>query len=975
MQQLLRFGILFFVALAWFVLAGCGGGSTVTPDPGDTNNDPVITGTWEGTAATSAVDDPGFAGVPDIPFDTMTTSRAASQDNTQLELLGSDFLQQLNATVAGTTLVLNAPSTPVGGFDIAFGLYRFQGLTEVTPEWLNVECLPASFGQQYYVAIADYTLGDWRWFGPVTFPEFQLDLSDLNHHIVTELGNMYFVVVCESGNSATISRSVLTVGAGGGEDPDLLPGVPHGLIATDGVYDEYVVIEWDNGADADHYELWRKCGEDGEWDDLAIVEGNRYEDHAVTPGQLYWYKARSVNEHGTSGWSNHDSGYAGELGEDPGVGTPFDLQATDGEFVDKIFIWWEIEGNYDYFELWRKQGEDGEWGKYTEVEDLEYLDLEVTPGVYYHYKVFAVYGGQTSEHSNIDYGYAGEIGGETGEPYDLVASDGTHEEKVVVEWNCDGDGAFDVYRRVNEEGAEWGVIDETTDHYYYDWDAEPGVVYAYKVRVWHDGVAGGYSNTDTGYAGQGGGPGTPWDLIATDGLYPDKIRCEWYFEGDYDYFEVWRKRAGDGYEWAKIDTTEAMEYDDYDLPGDYTFWYKVRAVLDEQTGDWSNADSGYLQDTEPVLNKPLELVATDGLYEDKVRVEWYHEGDYEYFEIWRVRDGEGYEWTKIGETEDKSYNDYEVDAGVHYYYKARTVDGDLTSEWSNHDEGWAAGGDRPPAPWELSASDGTHEEKVVVTWHYEIEGAWFDVYRMENVEGAAWTVLDETQDLTYYDFEVDGDTVYVYKVVAWVGGVNSDPSNHDTGYASGGGSGPQAPWDLVASDGEYTDKVLITWSYEGDAFYDVYRKVNEEGAEWGVIGETGDKGYHDTAAVPGTVYVYKAVAWVGGVPSDPSNTDTGYRAEADPPNTPTELWASDGTHVGYVRIEWAFEGDYSYFDLWRKRDGGEYEWQRLTTTEGLGWSDDELDTGVIYIYKVRAILNDVEGEWSNTDTGWAASEG
>jgi len=185
----------------------------------------------------------------------------------------------------------------------------------------------------------------------------------------------------------------------------------------------------------------------------------------------------------------------------------------------------------------------------------------------------------------------------------------------------------------------------------------------------------------------------------------------------------------------------------------------------------------------------------------------------------------------------------------------------------------------------------------------------------------------------------------------------------------------EAPWDLVASDGEYTDKVLVTWSYEGDAFFDVYRKANEEGAEWEVLDETGDQAYHDTTAEPGTVYVYKVVAWVGSEHSEPSNTDTGYRAAADPPNTPTELWASDGTHVGYVRIEWAFEGDYSYFDLWRKRDGEEYEWGRLTTTEGTGWSDDDLDTGVIYIYKVRAILNDVEGEWSNTDTGWAASEG
>ena len=91
----------------------------------------------------------------------------------------------------------------------------------------------------------------------------------------------------------------------------------------------------------------------------------------------------------------------------------------------------------------------------------------------------------------------------------------------------------------------------------------------------------------------------------------------------------------------------------------------------------------------------------------------------------------------------------------------------------------------------------------------------------------------------------------------------------------------------------------------------------------------------------------------------------------DTPDPPFELWASDGTHAGYVRIEWGFEGDYSYFDLWRKRDGEAYEWAHLANTEGLGWSDDDLDIGVVYWYKVRAIVGETETEFSNHDSGWA----
>jgi hypothetical protein len=77
------------------------------------------------------------------------------------------------------------------------------------------------------------------------------------------------------------------------------------------------------------------------------------------------------------------------------------------------------------------------------------------------------------------------------------------------------------------------------------------------------------------------------------------------------------------------------------------YLYKVRAIFNDQQGAWSNTDSGYAGGGEPGLNPPFELVATDGLYADKVRLEWGYEGDYGYFEVWRKLDGEGHEWAKI----------------------------------------------------------------------------------------------------------------------------------------------------------------------------------------------------------------------------------------------------------------------------------------------------------------------------------------
>ncbi len=968
-----RLAVIPLVIMALLAWTGCGGGgNTYTPDPGPGDGQ-LPTGTWSGTVGTDAVTDPGFSGIPEIPFDSMQTSRAASEGDTgdPLVLLGSQFIQKYNAEVDGTSLVMAAPATAAeGDFAIAFGLYKFAGLQDKSPQWLNIECMPRIFGEEYYVGIADYTLGDWRWFGPVTFPEFQLDMRDIFHRFVTELGNMYFVVVCEAGNGATLSKSTLTVAEGGGEE--LLPGAPYHLEATDGAFEEMIVIEWGAGMGAGYYELWRRHDE-GEWGKYAETEGTRYEDHDVVPGELYWYKAFSVNEHGRSEHSNVDSGYAGELGGEPSVHPPFDLVASDGLYEDKVRVEWEHEGDYSYFELWRKRdGEGFEWGKIAQTEAREHNDYQVDPGVEYIYKARAILDGHESEWSNHDAGWAAGGGGEQPPaPWELWASDGTHAEKVVVEWGYEGDAFFDVYRKLHEEGAEWEVIGETGDRHYYDWDAEPEVVYVYKVRAWVGGAESEDSNTDTGYAAGGGGVNPPFDLIATDGLYEDKVRVEWMMEGDYGYFDLWRKRDGEGFEWGRLATTEEAEYNDFEVDPGVEYIYKVRAIIGEQESDWSNHDVGWAGGGD-IPPAPWELWATDGAHPDKVVVSWHYEIEGTWFDVYRKVSEEGSTWVVIDETPETHYYDYEVDAEVVYVYKVVPWVEGVQGEPSNSDTGYAAGGGTGPGtPYDLVASDGNYEDKVRVEWMMEGDYAYFDLWRKRDGEGFEWGSLALTEVAEYNDFEVDAGVHYIYKVRAILGEQEGEWSNQDVGWADDGGV-PPAPWELWATDGAHADKVVVSWHYEIEGTcFDVYRRINEEGAEWSVIDETFETHYDDYEVDAEVVYVYKVVPWVEGVQGEPSNTDTGYAAGGGEPGTPFDLVASDGLYEEYVRIEWGMEGDYSNFDLWRKRDGEGYEWGHLAYTEDQEYNDEAVDPGVVYIYKVRAILGEQDGEWSNTDSGYA----
>jgi len=258
-------------------------------------------------------------GLPNIPMDSGEPARGVSTDAPDYVVkLGSDFLQKLNAEVDGTSLVMQAPPESEGTDpDIAYGLYQVSGLLDKRPVSMNIQCLPKLIDQPYYLGLADYTAGQWMWFGPIFTPEYELNLSEIHHQLVTQLGNMYFVLVSPPGCGATHSQTTIFFGAPTNGD---LPGAPHGLIASDGASNEWVGLVWEPGARANHYEIWR-CGPGGEnqdpsgepgWQQIGASEVTEYLDTTVIPNVVYSYKVRSINVAGYSEFSNIDTGYAGE---------------------------------------------------------------------------------------------------------------------------------------------------------------------------------------------------------------------------------------------------------------------------------------------------------------------------------------------------------------------------------------------------------------------------------------------------------------------------------------------------------------------------------------------------------------------------------------------------------------------------------------------------------------------------------------
>jgi hypothetical protein len=281
--------ILALAAMA-LALSACGGGgiTSAVTDTGGLSSDGVL-------ALVTGDDTNAWDGLPTVPLEDGEADRAASdaQDLGFTGVLGKDYLQMEGGYVDGDSLVLeNYPDTEPGDpLDnpkyLAYGLYQIGGVLGQRPLSLNIECLPGGLGEGYFVGVADYTSANWKWFGPVSLPEFELDLTGVNHQLVTHLGNMYFMIVVPPGNSAVHSRSVLITGPA---DPTVQPGLPHHLVASDGQFPEKVVLSWIGGNGAGEYQVFRRhaWADNTEWQQIGTASDTHYVDQPLPDYKLFY---------------------------------------------------------------------------------------------------------------------------------------------------------------------------------------------------------------------------------------------------------------------------------------------------------------------------------------------------------------------------------------------------------------------------------------------------------------------------------------------------------------------------------------------------------------------------------------------------------------------------------------------------------------------------------------------------------------
>jgi len=543
-------------------------------------------------------------------------------------------------------------------------------------------------------------------------------------------------------------------------------------------------------------------------------------------------------------------------------------------------------------------------------------------------------------------------------PTGLAASDGTFADKVRIIWNAvEGAASYRVYRATSENGV-YAKIGETTATLYDDAGVTPNVVYWYKVKACNAAGCSDYSAPDSGYAQSAvaGAPPAPTGVSATDGIYTDRVRVTWNEVPGATRYEIYRDTSAGGI-FPLRGTSTTPSFDDTDVIPGRTYWYRVRACNVSGCSVMSAADSGY---AEPVIpDTPSGVSATDGTYEDRVRVSWNEVSGAATYEIWRATAQDG-TYSKIGEDSTSPYDDTNVTVGTTYWYKVKACNAAGCSPLSDADSGYAqagGGGETPSAPGRptgVSATDGTYTDKIHVTWNSVSGADTYQVFRAD-AEGGTYTQIAETTDTSYDDVDDAGSPVdpcvsYWYKVRACNSDGCSDLSDADEGWRETRVT--DVPGNVTASDGTYPDKVHITWSeVTGADKYEVWRAESYAGTYTVQTDSLTATSYDDTSATPGVTYWYKikacsehATCGCGGF----SIPESGYACVL--PDKPTFTLSYDAANE-WVEVDWTMETGLGYELLRATAQDGPYQSLGYVVAP---YYDTDVTLGTTYWYKLKA---------------------
>lgn len=759
---------------------------------------------------------------------------------------------------------------------------------------------------------------------------------------------------------------------------------PTNVVATDGSLDTGVLLTWTDNSDVEaEYAVYR----DGSALTTVATNTTTYLDETAVAETTYTYCVEAVDANAFTSAQACDDGFRGTI-LPPGVVT-----ASDGQYPDRVAIAWTDQAdNEDGYKVYRSTGVVNPGQSIVLDGSDDYVTFASTPD-------FTSFGGtytiemwfkSSDTASSVQYLFA------------LVNSNTSH--SVLVRLESDGRIRF-LHRVPAGSSGGTSIYYDATDIRDGEWHHVAAVRDGDNMYLYVDGVVASSSLND--------GLGAISESLDAAVGRAKPTTSSSYLEGEVDDLRIWNTArsateistnkdqqlegtetglvaywpfeegsgtsgadaTGNGYTatlnggttWGTGAITQSGEamvelatvvadvtsYDDTAAALGETYTYCVATV--QGTGESIQVcDTGGID----ILAAPTNIAASDDLYDDRIELTWTDPGDTESgFRIYR-RDLSASDSTALFTTaaDVRSYFDLAATAATDYRYCVVAVaftdsDGDGTDDQEVESAPLCDAGRQAHVldPSAVSATDGAHEDHVVLTWENPATtAALAEIYR-----AGALIKTTVATNLSYTDPAIaSSDTLTYCVALRTTGGETSSPVCDD------GHRVITPPNDVVATDDADESFVTITWvdNSSVEAGYNIYRvPENDTDAEPFLAGTTtaSQATYSDLTGEPGVTYLYRVSAF------DAYGEST-YDEEAGRRTllAPTELTASDGTSETDVALSWTdnsrIEDGYR---IYRKTQGASDSTLIATTEARVTTYTDAVaadEIGVVFTYSIVA---------------------
>jgi len=615
---------------------------------------------------------------------------------------------------------------------------------------------------------------------------------------------------------------------------------PARLSASDGHFIDRVHLTWE---DRSAVEEGFRVRRDGVL--IASVPRNQrfYADTSAAPLVQYGYSVTGFDADGNESASAVDGGFRGV------VLPPLEVSASDGEYADSVRVAWIDQSVEVGFIVTRTSlATPGTVVLDTTAAGVqEFFDGTAQHGVRYLYCVSALDALGRVSIPVCDEGVVDLL-----PPAEVMASDSTFDDRIQVTWK-DSTGIANGYI-VLRGGTPLDTL-AASKRTFNDYEASPNTTHNYCVVAFSERGGQSASGCDVGFRMI---VLAPTNVIATDGDFENRTQVTWESGSTTaTVFRVFR----DGVFIKSVGAGTRAYGDDGGTAG-RRYRYGVQAMTGQLQPSSTAADTGWR-----ALRTPINVVATDDEFEDRVEISWRdvsaNEGGHI---VYRARDGSPPD--SIGQTGSgaTSFVDRTGEPGVTYDYSVAAFDvqGESLgeSDRSDADEGVRT----LFGPSGVDATDGSFEDRVEITWtdHSNVE----DGYRLFR-DGVP--ITSTTDNVTSaFDLNPPFGARSRYSVRAF------DAHGTSVADSDSGSTTLLAPATLNASD-TYADRIELRWVDVSEVEHGYHLRTDSAGVTIRVDTLAANAtGFTDPLALPGVPYRYSLSAFAGAASSTVAS-DIGIR--------------------------------------------------------------------------------------------------